>query len=276
MILLSLLLACGAPTPTAPARVDPDKKVEVPITAEHTIRVGGGLRYMELRTSGTTDDSPVVLALHGRGSNPEHFAGWLQHSDGGLRLLMPYGTKDLGHGLGWLETPINGPEASIVKELDTQVDRLAAWLEQVHPEPVVALGWSQGGMLAAGLAIRYPERISEAWVGGVRLPLPLIDAATPASAPIHAVHGTKDDVVPLVDTRSSIERLTGKGVVATFEPIEDGDHRFQGSAFASRFAQIGVRPRDESAKMPAETRGPDEPWDGKTLKPGPDGVPNGG
>jgi predicted esterase len=276
-MLLLMLLACGG-SPTTPerppAQVEPDEKVAVSVQVPHELPELGGVPAVRFALKGAGADSPAFVGLHGRGSDPVHFAVWFQHLQGQARFLFPQGPKTAGESHGWLDTPINGPAPNLDREIRAAADTMAAWLAEHHPEPATLVGWSQGGMVAAALALHHPDRVVEAWVGGVRLPVELFAGADPATAkPLHVFGGDADTVTPMVDARAAVNAAVERGLTATFTAVPGGDHRFHIAPLVPRFADRGLGAPVEPGPG-NDAPGPDgEPWDGTTMKPGPDGEP---
>lgn len=105
--------------------------------------------------------SPVVLLLHGLGSN-EHdlpsLAGWLPRGMPWASLRAPL-EMDFG-GATWF--PLDLPNEPEQAEIDAATDAVWAWVEANVPAgaPVVPLGFSQGGLMALQLLRTRPERIA--------------------------------------------------------------------------------------------------------------------
>lgn len=106
-------------------------------------------------------NSPVVLLLHGFGSNEDDLPGlapWLPDGVAWASLRAPI-DLDWG-GATWfpLELPAEPDQAPI----DTVTEALWEWVgSHVPPEaPLVPLGFSQGGLMALQLLRTRPERIA--------------------------------------------------------------------------------------------------------------------
>jgi phospholipase/carboxylesterase len=110
----------------------------------------------------TSDDaSPVVLLLHGLGSN-EHdlpsLAAWLPRGMPWASLRAPL-EMDFG-GATWF--PLDLPNEPEQAGIDAATDAIWAWVDANVPAsaPVVPLGFSQGGLMALQLLRTRPERIA--------------------------------------------------------------------------------------------------------------------
>jgi phospholipase/carboxylesterase len=103
--------------------------------------------------------------------------------------------------------------------IEAITNRLAQMLKAVvHRYPTEGLpiisGFSQGGILTFGLALRHPELVSAAHPISGFLPTalwPMRPRSGAANPPIRAAHGTADRVVPFEPTRSMTAALKKRG-----------------------------------------------------------------
>ncbi|MGV0836387.1 alpha/beta hydrolase [Mycolicibacterium thermoresistibile] len=92
-----------------------------------------------------------------------------------------------------------------------------------HPDPLVLVGWSLGGVAAAGLTVRavdHDARLAATvcLAGAFMVPDPISGAALPSRlpsdgprAPFTLLHGTADDVVPVSASRDFAALLRDNG-----------------------------------------------------------------
>jgi phospholipase/carboxylesterase len=140
-------------------------------------------------------DRPLVVALHGRGDTPDHFVSFWQ--DPGLELAVPRGFLSWGLGAAWFDWPPGLADEELSKRVAAAADRLwPAIAEIASGRKVVVLGFSQGAVLAFALAARHPEAVVRA--------IPIAGASPRqiflpgrAPAPVYALHGTDDGMLPL-------------------------------------------------------------------------------
>ncbi len=131
----------------------------------HWATVNGHKIYYELHGAG----SPLLL-LHGGGSDVEDsFGKQLEPFAQAHRIIAP---EQVGQG----HTPdVPGPLSYTRMTEDT-----AELLRQLHLKNVDVVGFSDGGILALMLALRYPELVRRLVVTGVNLdPSGLIDSDPP-------------------------------------------------------------------------------------------------
>ena len=114
--------------------------------ASATVDVGGPVHYADY---GGPADAPLVVAVHGLGGSHLNWAALAPHLVGDTRLLAP---DLLGHG--------HTPAAGRRPDIDGHVALLQGFVEQVSDGPVVLMGHSLGGLVAALTAVSSPERVA--------------------------------------------------------------------------------------------------------------------
>lgn len=111
--------------------------------------------------------SPVMLFLHGYGSNERDLTGLAPALDLPLRWASLRAPLDMAHGgAAWFEVIVPGsPEPAAV---DAATDRIWEWVDsQLGADAtVVPIGFSQGGLMASQLLRTRPERVAATVVLG--------------------------------------------------------------------------------------------------------------
>lgn len=159
---------------------------------------------------------PLVMMLHGRGDSPRLPGGPFGRVPTPMRVLVPRGPLVLGAGFAWARLSVtSGRFDEIASDLLAQAERLARVLEHFRGTrptagtPIVT-GFSQGGMVAWVLAMRYPASVGlaiplAAWVPPAARSDPL------AAVPTRAIHGKGDPIVPIGPSRKLVELLRQAG-----------------------------------------------------------------
>jgi len=132
-------------------------------TGAHLADVRGHPLYYEVRGSGR----PLLL-LHGGGASvSSSFSRQLDAFSATHKIIAP---EQVGQG----HSPaIHGPLSYTEMMEDT-----AALLQQLKVEDVDVVGWSDGGILALMLAVKYPQLVHSIVISGTNIsPDGLIDAA---------------------------------------------------------------------------------------------------
>jgi phospholipase/carboxylesterase len=154
------------------------------------------------------DGTPAVVLMHGRGADPSDLVGlrsWLP-DDVALALpRAPFPAAEWGYGPGWAWYRYQGddrPEEESFRAaqqaLDELLDALPARLGY-RPGPLVLGGFSQGGTMSLGQALRRPGTLAGVLNLSGFLPTHPDVPVTPESVkgtPFFWGHGTEDPAIP--------------------------------------------------------------------------------
>lgn len=133
-------------------------KQRILLGAQSRELVVGDHRWVYTERAADKPDAPTVVMVHGYTGSKEGWYRLAKALKGKYRLVMP----DLP---GWGQSQRrDGADYGYV----AQSARLAAFIEKIDPRPVILIGHSMGGGIAALTAARYPQRVAH---------LALLDAA---------------------------------------------------------------------------------------------------
>jgi phospholipase/carboxylesterase len=189
------------------------------LSLEHLVRQPAG---------GTAGPAPALILLHGFGSNEQDLFGLAPGVDQRFLVVSARAPVALGDGqFGWFRierTPAGlsmdhaGARESgalLARFVGEAVERYGA-----DPTQVYLGGFSQGAIMALGLALTQPERVAGIVAMSGRLPPPdTIAMASPArlaGLPIMVVHGTEDPVLPIEHGREARDVLSRLPVELTY------------------------------------------------------------
>jgi phospholipase/carboxylesterase len=205
-----------------------------------------------------TGPYPTIFALHGFGSNALDLLGLAPHLLGGRALVIapqgpddvtidaPGGAQIVGHG--WFPLTLTRPPTplAVAQAVMTARDFVeeATARYPVDPARTVALGFSQGGVIAYALALSDPRRFRALAALSSWLPddlartLPSLDRSTLAA---WIQHGTRDEVITVGRGRSSAETLRELGVAhVTYREYEMA-HEVDAKSLAELDAWLGAQ-----------------------------------
>jgi len=191
-----------------------------------------GLAYAEV-VLGVVDEGvplPLVVALHGLGDAPRFPEGLVLRTGVPMRLVLPRGPLPVGAGAAWSRHRVrDGDDAALAADLEAAADRvvrLVTALAASRPTagtPIV-MGFSQGAMVAWLASLRHPDAVGVALVGAGWLPSALLDGLA-CGAPLRAVHGLADDVVPIEPARRALAHLAARGCTTEWVELSGVGHR---------------------------------------------------
>jgi phospholipase/carboxylesterase len=176
-------------------------------------------------THGSTDPAaPLVVLLHGRGSDEREILGLAGHLPVGPTYAAVRAPIAEGGGYAWFAN--RGIGRPVAESLRETMDWFRTWLDEVAPagRPVLLVGFSGGAAFAGGLVLDDPARYAGAAVLYGTLPfdagLP-VDAGRLTHLPVFVGQGDGDHVIPreLLDrTWTYLLSESGAPTVAVRQP----------------------------------------------------------
>lgn len=187
------------------------------------------------------EKAPLLLLLHGVGSNEHDLFGLIPYLDERFTIVSVRAPNTLGPGsYAWFEiqfTPqglvINPEQAEASRQVLLRFIREAVQAYQCDPQRVYLMGFSQGAIMSASIALTEPELIAGAVLMSGRIlpeikPL-IVPAERLAKLPIMVVHGIVDQVLPIHYGRASRDLLTELGLPLTYREYPIGHNVSQES-----------------------------------------------
>lgn len=177
---------------------------------------------------------PLLLLLHGIGSNEQDLYGLAPFLDKRFLIISVRAPNTLGPGsYAWFEVDF-APQGSVIKPEQAEASRktLITFLQEAikaynaDPKQVYLMGFSQGAIMSASVALTRPELVAGAvLMSGRILPeiQPLIAASDELSSlPFLVVHGTADMVLPITNGHATRELLSSLPVDLTYHEYPMG------------------------------------------------------
>lgn len=193
-----------------------------------------GLHWIERPAVGT-DEPALLVLLHGVGANEHSLAELAAQQDPRVQVLLVRGPLTFAAGTyGWFPVRF-GPQGPVIEPAQAEASRLAliAFVSErqarlgVAPARTVVAGFSQGGIMSAGIALTAPHRVAGFAILSGRI-LPEIEPRIPADVASHGLrglvmHGRRDSKLPFALAERSAERLRHHGVVHELRGYDE-DH----------------------------------------------------
>ena len=104
-------------------------------------------------------ERPLLLLLHGRGSNERDLAGLITRLPSEFVMASLRAPIPDGPGFSWFA--MGSPGSPLAEPVDAAADAVLAWVDTLptRPPTLGILGFSQGGVIAVQALRRAPERI---------------------------------------------------------------------------------------------------------------------
>jgi phospholipase/carboxylesterase len=179
-------------------------------------------------TAGSTDlDAPLVVLLHGRGSNERDIIGLADHLPTGPAYAAVRAPIAEGGGYAWFAN--RGIGRPVAASLADTMSWFCAWLDDVAPagRPVVLVGFSGGAAFAGGLLLSDPARFVGAAILYGTLPFDAGVPVTPAllaGVPVFVAQGDADTVIPRELLDRTWHYLLGESGAAPYARRDPGGH----------------------------------------------------
>ena len=165
---------------------------------------------------------PLLLLLHGVGSNEEDLFGLVPVLDKRFLIISARAPNILGPGsYAWFEA-IYGPGAPpLIQPEQAEASRktLLAFISEAvtaygaEPSRVYLLGFSQGAIISASVMLTQPKLLAGAVLMSGRVLPEVLPLRAPVEElrdfPVLLVHGSADNVLPVHHARESRQLLAG-------------------------------------------------------------------
>lgn len=180
------------------------------------------------------DTPPLLLLLHGVGSNEDDLFGLAPYLDERFLIISVRAPNTLGPGsYAWFDVdftpqgPVIDPaqaEASREALIDFIGEAITAY--SADPNQVYMMGFSQGAIMSASVALTRPDLVAGVVLMSGRI-LPEIQPLMAApekleGLPILVIHGIIDTVLPIDHGRASRQLLASLPVELTYHEYPMG------------------------------------------------------
>jgi len=183
--------------------------VNLPFSYMHIPRSAEGLNRHGLSPS---SPNPLVLFFHGYSDsansllhrlNPSHQWPYDIWSANGPFPLPIITGREIKESYGWYFINENEDKVFIPPSLTIEMIKTTLKKQNLFDREIVLVGFSQGGFLAPRLAHHLPH---VKMIIGLGCGYQLKDYKG-LSIPVHAIHGDKDQIIPVEKSRAAFEEL---------------------------------------------------------------------
>ncbi|MDV8022588.1 luciferase family protein [Rhodococcus sp. IEGM 1330] len=220
---------------------------------------------------GSTDpDVPLVVLLHGRGSNERDIITLAAHLPVGPAYVAVRAPIAEGGGFAWFAN--RGIGRPVAASLDATMAWFRTWLDDVAAagRPVVIAGFSGGAAFAGGLALADPARYVGAAIMYGTLPFDAgipVDAGRLSHLPVFIAQGDTDQVIPAELLSRTWEYVLSESGAPADAHRDPGGHGLSASVVSGLGEWIAHRLRFiESQQYPVP--GPRRAIEWSTMKGG--------
>ena len=166
----------------------------------------------------------LLVLLHGVGANETSLAALADEQSPDVHVVLARGPVNLGpSAYGWYQVSF-GPRGPVfeVAQAESSRESLVRFIESqqqeagIPPSRTIVAGFSQGGIMSAGIALTAPARVRAFGILSGRI-LPEFDALVPADIATYpldglVMHGRADNMLPFTLAETSASHLAALGV----------------------------------------------------------------
>ncbi len=181
------------------------------------------------------DKNPLLLLLHGYGSNEEDLFSFASELPEEYYVISARALYDMGFGsYAWYAINFDADENkfSDIPQAQQSRDLIANFIDElvanypIDPSNVTLIGFSQGTILSYAVALSYPDKIQRvvAMSGYLNTEMvkPNFETNNFSNLKIFASHGTVDQVVPVDWARKAAPALTQLGIDIVYKEYPVG------------------------------------------------------
>jgi phospholipase/carboxylesterase len=171
---------------------------------------------------------PLLLLLHGVGSNEEDLFGLAPYLDGRFLVVSVRAPVALDYGgYGWFRIDFT-PRGMVadVEQAKRSLGMLPNFIDglvdtyRADPRRIYLAGFSQGAMMSLALLLTRPEKVAGVVAMSGRLPRQVLerepDLGALAGKPVLITHGLYDPVLPVEQGREARDYLKALPVELTY------------------------------------------------------------
>jgi len=188
------------------------------------------LQYIVREPKIASQKPPLLLLLHGYGSNKEDLFSFADELPDDLLIVSAQAPLSIGNGgYAWYSInfdDING-KFSDLKEARQSINEIANFIEEIkikyntNPDKTFLLGFSQGAILSYSLSFFHPNKIQHilALSGYINTELLPENISSEIKTDYYCSHGSVDQVLPVEWARNSkpfLDALSFKNVYSEY------------------------------------------------------------
>lgn len=193
------------------------------------------LQYLIREPKTIQEKNPLLLLLHGYGSNKEDLFSFASELPEEYYVISVQAPHDLMYGsYAWYAINFDADDTkfSDINQAKQSRDLIVDFIDelvakyQIDKEKITLIGFSQGAILSYAIGLSYPEKISQivAMSGylNTEMAKETFEQNDFSSLKIFASHGTVDQVIPVDWARKSSPALEKLGIEFVYKEYPVG------------------------------------------------------
>ncbi|ALU74369.1 alpha/beta hydrolase [Tenacibaculum finnmarkense] len=167
------------------------------------------LNYIVREPKQATTNPPLLILLHGYGSNEDDLFSFAQELPDDLLIVSAQAPYQMGGGaFAWYAINFDAVKGkfSDLEQAATSVTKIASFIDKIkekyntNPDKTFVLGFSQGAILSYALSLNYPNKVQHVIALSGYIDENLIknqQENTKITTDYYISHGTVDQVIPV-------------------------------------------------------------------------------
>ncbi|MCG8805935.1 phospholipase [Tenacibaculum finnmarkense] len=167
------------------------------------------LNYIVREPKQATTNPPLLILLHGYGSNEDDLFSFAQELPEDLLIVSAQAPYQMGGGaFAWYAINFDAVKGkfSDLEQAATSVTKIAGFIDKIkekyntNPDKTFVLGFSQGAILSYALSLNYPNKVQHVIALSGYIDENLIknqQENTKITTDYYISHGTVDQVIPV-------------------------------------------------------------------------------
>ena len=193
------------------------------------------LQYVIKKPNNHNEKSPLLLLLHGYGSNEEDLFSFASELPDEYYIVSARAPFDLMYGsYAWYAINFDADENkfSDIKQAKDSINIIVQFIDEIVEKynidvnKITLIGFSQGAILSYAIALSFPEKIQRVVaMSGYMNPEMMVNGFENndfSKLKIFASHGTVDQVIPIDWARKSFAYLESLKVSITYKEYPVG------------------------------------------------------
>ena len=193
------------------------------------------LKYLIKKPQSETEKAPLILLLHGYGSNAEDLFSFVGELPENAIIVSAQAPYDLQYGsYAWYAIDFDADENkfSHLNQARISRDLIAIFIDEllqnyaIDNDQVTLIGFSQGTILSYAVALSYPEKIQKVVAFSGYLNLDIVKENYQknnfSKLKMFISHGAQDQVIPVEWARKAPSLLNDIGVQNTYHEYQMG------------------------------------------------------
>ena len=165
------------------------------------------LYYIKKEPKNITPDTPLLILLHGYGSNEQDLFSFAEELPEDFLIISTRAPYEMGYGgYAWyaINFDANNDKFSDTVQAKESIGKIASFIDELkaeyktNPDKTFILGFSQGAILSYGLSLNYPNKVQHviALSGYIHEDLIPTEISLDIKTDYYISHGTVDQVIP--------------------------------------------------------------------------------